>query len=381
MRGTFGRYWTPVAALRITLLTEIPAPFRIPLFNALAREPGVELNVLFLSRQDPKRPYPVYADEFRFGWRILNGLGVAPRGRWIVVNRGVLRAIRSSRPSMIVVGGWNQPAFWAAAIYARAARVPLVGWVESTARDERPYRWATELPKKLLARSCAAFLVPGRASADYLRSLGVEDNRIELAPNAVDTQVFGSAVMDARGDLDRLRSELGITGCTFLYVGRLDPEKGVDLLIEAMRSVAADLVVVGAGADGERLKQLAPANVRFVGRLERDTLVPWYAAADAFVLPSRSDQWGMVLSEAATAGLPLVSTDAPGAAHDLIEDGVNGFRVPTGDMHALTLALSRLAESPELRKVAGRRSAEIAARFTPEAWAGAVSSAGRRLVA
>ena len=381
MRGTIGRYWTPVAALRIALLTEIPAPFRIPLFNALAREPGVELNVLFLSRQDPRRPYPLYADEFRFGWRVLNGFGVAPRGRWMVFNRGVLRTLRQLRPSVIVIGGWNQPAFWLAATYARVTRVPLVVWVESTARDARPGRSATEVLKRLLVSWCAGFLVPGRASTDYLRSLGVAADRITLAPNAVDARVFGDAVAHARRDLERLRNELGVTDCTFLYVGRLDPEKGVDLLIEAMRSVAADLVVVGAGADAGRLKQLAPANVRFVGRLERDTLVPWYAAADAFVLPSRSDQWGMVLSEAATAGLPLVSTDAPGAAHDLIEDGVNGFRVPTGDVHALTLALSRLAESPELREVAGRRSAEIAARFTPKAWAAAVSSAGRRLVA
>lgn len=165
------------------------------------------------------------------------------------------------------------------------ARIPLVAWVESTARDERPGRFVTELPKKMLAHSCTAFLVPGRASADYVRSLGIEADCIERAPNAVDTHVFGDAVAQARRELDRLRNELGLTRCTFLCVGRLDPEKGVDLLIEAIHSVAADLVVVGAGADAERLKRLAPPNVRFVGRLERESLVPWYAASDAFVLP------------------------------------------------------------------------------------------------
>ena len=367
--------------VRLLLLTEIPAPFRIPLFNALAREPDIDLEVLFLSEQDPKRPYPVYADEFRFGWRILRGFGVVPKGRWIVFNRGVLRAVRRLHPAVIVIGGWNQPSFWVAAVYARLTRVPLVAWVESTARDERLGKFMTEIPKRILVHSCTAFLVPGRASADYVRSLGISADLIDRAPNAVDTRVFRDAVAEARRELEELRKRLDLTRCTFLYVGRLDPEKGVDLLIEAIRPVAADLVVVGIGADAERLKRLAPPNVRFVGRLERDTLVPWYAAADAFVLPSRSDQWGMVLNEAATAGLPLVSTDAPGAAHDLIEDGVNGFRVPAGDVGALTEALRRLAESPELRHEAGRRSEQIAAHFTPEAWAEAVSSVTRRLVA
>lgn len=89
----------------------------------------------------------------------------------------------------------------------------------------------------------------------------------------------------------------------------------------------------------------------------------------------------MVLNEATTAGLPLVSTDAPGAAHDLIEDGVNGFRVPADDVGALTDVLRRLAEDRELRQAAGQRWEEIATRFTPRGWAEAVSSATRQLVA
>jgi glycosyltransferase involved in cell wall biosynthesis len=166
-----------------------------------------------------------------------------------------------------------------------------------------------------------------------------------------------------------VRERLGLERCTFLYVGRLDPEKGLDVLLDAARSVEADVAIVGTGSEEARLKSGAPPNVRFVGRLERDELVPWYAAADAFVLPSLSDQWGMVLNEAATAGLPLVSTNAPGAAHDLVHDGDNGFRVAAGDSGALAAALERLAQDPALRDHAAGRSLEIAAGYTPEAWA------------
>jgi glycosyltransferase involved in cell wall biosynthesis len=87
----------------------------------------------------------------------------------------------------------------------------------------------------------------------------------------------------------------------------------------------------------------------------------------------------MVLNEAAAAGLPLVATEGAGAAHDLIEDGANGFRVPVDDEDALAAALRRLAEDEPLRLAAGARSRELVARFTPEAWADGVAGLARRL--
>jgi len=82
-----------------------------------------------------------------------------------------------------------------------------------------------------------------------------------------------------------------------------------------------------------------------------------------------------VLNEAALAGLPLVSTTAPGAGDELIEDGVNGFRVPPEDAGALRGAIVRLVEDETFRRAAGERSREIAGRFTPDAWADAVAKA------
>jgi glycosyltransferase involved in cell wall biosynthesis len=89
----------------------------------------------------------------------------------------------------------------------------------------------------------------------------------------------------------------------------------------------------------------------------------------------------MVLNEAAAAGLPLVSTEDAGAAHDLIEHGVNGFRVLSDDPKALADVLRRLAEDEAFRREAGGRSRELARRFTPEAWADGVADLALRSVA
>jgi glycosyltransferase involved in cell wall biosynthesis len=354
--------------VRIALLTEIPAPYRVPLFNALAARPDVELRVLFLARNDPRRSYRVHDDEHRFEALTLGGRELVARGRWIVLARGVPRRLRELRPDVVIVGGWNQPSFLLALAWGRLHRVPVLSWVESTARDARSGAAPLEWTKRRLVAAFAGFLVPGRASAEYLERLGVPPARIAIAPNSVDPAVFHDAVARAREG--RTPNER----CSFLYTGRLEPEKNVGALVEAVRRLDADLVVVGGGSEEARLRALAPENVHFAGRVDRDELVAHYAAADAYVLPSVSEQWGMTLNEAALAALPIVATDAAGAAYELVEDGVNGFRVPAGDLPALRAALERLAADPAFRERAGARSEELGLRLSPEAWAEAVAN-------
>jgi glycosyltransferase involved in cell wall biosynthesis len=337
---------------RVALLTEIPAPYRIPLFNALAER--VDLHVVFLAERNPLRPYALHLDEHRFRSEVLPGRDLTVGGRWLVLNRGVLRAVRDS--DVLLLGGWNQPAFWAALATPNPAHV----WVESTLTDSGS---ASGVLKRLFARRAAGFVVPGRAAEEYVRMLA-PSARVAIAPNAVDGPLFASGV--ARSDVD---------GVCILYVGRLAVEKGVDVLLRAARGLDATVVLAGSGPEEDALRAIAPKGTRFLGHVGRDDLPAWYATADVLVLPSRSEPWGMPLNEGAAAGLPLVSTDAVGAAHELIEDGVNGFRVRAGDVDALHAALEHLVGDAAFRRAAGERSRAIAARFTPEAWADAVARA------
>lgn len=345
---------------RVALLTEIPAPYRIPLFNALAER--VDLTVLFLRDRNPDRPYRLHEDELRFRRHTLRGIDVTIGRRWLVVNASVIGRLRHA--DALLLGGWNQPAFWEALAWARARGVPAHVWVESTGNDRRTGR--LETAKRRLLRIPAGFVVPGTASRDYLESLGVPAPRITIAPNAVDPSVFGTATRSRDDGPVRV-----------LAVGRLAPEKGLDTLVQATDGLPVEVVLAGTGPEEERLRRLGGERVRFLGQVDRDALPQVYADADILALPSTSDPWGMSLNEAALAGLPLVSTTAAGAAWELIEDGVNGFRVPPDDAAGLRAALGRLVEDAGFRRAAGARSREIAARFTPEGWADAVSAALR----
>lgn len=159
-----------------------------------------------------------------------------------------------------------------------------------------------------------------------------------------------------------------------LFVGRLVYYKGVDVLVEAMRDVDADLVIVGSGPLEERLR----ARTRELGTAERtvflptlphDELVAWYHAADVFCLPSvaRSEAFGLVQLEAQAAGTPVVSTRLSTGVPFVNRDGVTGLTVPPGDAAALGEAVRTLLADDELRARLGAQGRQrVLAEFTME---------------
>ncbi len=140
--------------VRVALLTEIISPYRIPVFNALARQKGIELHVVFLAETDPtQRRWLVYKDEIEFSYEVLP----AWRRRWgarhILLNRGLWQALQRFRPDSILCGGYNYPAFWEALTWAKFHSARFVAWIESTSRDQRNPSAPAAFIKQLFIRT------------------------------------------------------------------------------------------------------------------------------------------------------------------------------------------------------------------------------------
>ena len=166
---------------------------------------------------------------------------------------------------------------------------------------------------------------------------------------------------------------------SFICVAALCPRKGIDILLRAFERVlkrsdpgAVRLLLLGPELtpryrrDVERSALLSD-HVEFLGPVSADAVKQHIDEADVLVLASRFDGWGMVLNEAASLGLPLVATDSVGAAHHLIDTGVNGFRVPAGDVDAIANAMYSYVENPEAVKAHGMASLRVFERWTPRA--------------
>ena len=150
---------------------------------------------------------------------------------------------------------------------------------------------------------------------------------------------------------DGLRAALGMgSRYTFLHVGRLASEKRTEQVIDAYR-VASEMVprgvihmvVAGTGPREAELRAAAPAGVTFLGLLDRRSRLPdLYANCDAFVFASVTETLGLVVLEAMASGLPVVAVPA-GGVRDHLQDGRNGLACREGDVHAMALAMVRLA--------------------------------------
>jgi len=362
---------------RLTVITEIIAPYRVPVFNALARERGIDLHVIFLSETDPKlRLWPIYKDEINFSYEVLPSWRARIGRQTLLLNRGLGRALRNSHPDVVVCGGYNYPASWQALSWAKLHGVPFVAWIESTSREQRSSAFPIQLAKRFFVHACDAFLVPGKASAAYLQVLGAASRQIFVAANAVDTEFFAAGAARARLNPAATRSHFGLPSRFFLFVGRLIETKGVFDLVEAYGRLSPELrreiglVFVGDGHARDQISRQAakidPATILVLGFLQRDHLSQLYGLAEALVFPTHSDAWGLVVNEAMACRLPVITTDVAGCQLDLVHHAENGFVIPARDLTALTECMERLASDPGLREHMGRRSADLISQYSPQ---------------
>src|SRR5579884_1024478 len=328
---------------RLVVVTEIIAPYRIPVFNALAKLSDVDLHVIFLSETDTSlRQWSIYKEEIQFSYEVLPAWRVRLGGHNFLLNRGVGRALSKCGPDIVVCGGYSYIASWQALAWAKWRRTPFVLWTESTDRDQRRALFPVEFVKRSFIRACDGFLVPGKASLNYLVSLGAAADRVFVAPNAVDVARFTLAAERAKHDVEAIRANLKLPQRFFLFIGRLIPAKGIFDLCEAYSQLPEDLrrevglVYVGDGAARSELERrvttVTPGSIRVVRFTQRDDLANFYALAQALVLPTHSDTWGLVVNEAMACGLPIITTDVAGCADDLIIEDWNGRIVPVKDV-------------------------------------------------
>jgi 1,2-diacylglycerol 3-alpha-glucosyltransferase len=371
---------------RLVILTEIVSPYRIPLFNELAKHPDIDLHVIFLAETDPGlRQWQVYKEEIRFPHEILPSWRKRIGSYNVLFNRGVGRALKSASPNVILCGGYNYVASWQALSWARTHRTPFLLWSESNLRDLRSGHSLVEFLKNEFIRRCAGFIVPGQSACQYLQSRKVKDDRIFTAPNAVDNALFAAAAVEARRREAQFRAQCGLPDRYILFVGRLVEEKGIFDLLSAYAKLDTQLrrevglVFVGDGAWCERLQQqaksISPGVVKFPGFAQREHLGTYYALAEMMILPTYTDPWGLVVNEAMACGLPVIVSRVAGCAADLVKDQWNGLLISPGDIQALTAAIERLlADRRECARM-GANSLEHISHYSPAAWSEGIARA------
>lgn len=296
----------------------------------------------------------------------------------------VKRALSGFRPDVVHVQG-SDPIGVSVVKYARKNKIPVV-----TTEHNQPEVLTQSLAipgmmRKPVNNMLSSYFVKRQKKSDYITmptKLAIKnlfgDQNIGVPVEAVSNGVDLAAFKPGRAD-DAIydKYKLPRDAYILLYIGRVDPEKKVGLVMRAFadflyrcKSNKLDklsktlFVVVGDGVDRPRLEEEAKnigvtENVRFLGRVTGPDLAELYKVGDVFATASEIETQGIVLIEAAATGLPLVAVDA-GAVAEVCKNGENGFLIKPGDVASMAGAIYKLFSDRELRKKMSSKSIEIA---------------------
>lgn len=351
----------------------IPSPYMVERFNALADRGLFDFEAWFNDRIEADRSWEVNESSWRFRYRYLPTIRLfGRRQHWPLPLLG-------RRPD-VLVSLYAEPAFLAGWAIAKLRGAKTGFWTEVTYDRWTPRTRFREWLKCQIFPRVDAVVTVGDDGRRFAQKYGASDDHIFFAPHTIDVLHYQQGAKNtAATQRDRLRVELGLTGTTFIYVGRLWWGKGVNYLLEAFETVQREstapvsLLLVGDGPDEARLRQTCAErgirNVVFAGFRQKPDLPRYYALADVFVFPTLGDPYGLVVDEAMACSLPIISTSAAGEIRDRIEEGENGYIVPPEDSAALAGAMRTLAGDAALRERMGQVSAGKIQGHTPEKWA------------
>jgi glycosyltransferase involved in cell wall biosynthesis len=270
---------------------------------------------------------------------------------------------------------------------ARVSRRPFV-FTNHTLYDR--YAHYVPLPRGMVARGAVRWsarfadtadlvLTPSDFVARRLRAQGVR-RPIEVIPTGIDLQQFQP------GSRAAARRMLGLApdAPTLLYVGRLDREKNLGFLVDAVtrvRRAGLRLTLVGRGTQADALRRLAAARdledrIDFRGGVPPESLPAYYRAADAFVFASTTETQGLAVLEAMACGLPVVAVRASGI-EEIVTDGVSGLLVPE-DAEAFAAAVDQILADADLGAKLATGGRDAASAFGAAAVAARLEAAYRR---
>ncbi len=362
---------TDGSPLKVALVYIVCYRYRVPIFRRLTEHPDVNVKI-FVGSGIPGTK-TVNAEN-------LSGLDVeimptltkrmksTDREVGLLLNPTLPWRLWRYHPDVLLVQGGEPFNNLLMLLYATLFRKPIVWWSLGEIRGQkysrlgRMYRAVVQF----IERRATAYLGFSSVAIDYFLRMGYAPRRCFNLVNVVDTNHVQAEIEATREQVEPLREKLGLTGKrVILYVGAIMKTKKLDRLIRAFAMLPDPddelrLLVVGDGpfrAEAERIAAElgVAARTTFAGAVY-DGVAAYFQLAEVVVLPGMG---GLVVSEAMTHGLPVISSVGDGSEFDLIVAGYNGYSISENGDAELADAMRRCLESPEHARELGRRGRQM----------------------
>jgi glycosyltransferase involved in cell wall biosynthesis len=310
---------------RLAILTNVLAPYRVPIFRRLAQ--WYEVTVLYTGEEGNRGQWQRLdhsgegfrierSKGFTFAWTKRDG-AAALDTRYLHITPGLVLDLIRIRPQAIITNEMGFRSFMALA-YGSLFRRPIWVWWGGTRHTERGIGTLKRIFRRYLVARVRRWFSYGATSTEYLASLGVDPKHVVELQNCVPESRYREPVPPAFQVEPRP---------VLLYTGRLVPGKGVDLLLRAAARIQAEdrrfsILIVGDGPERQSLEATAEAlkmeNVHFRASCAPADMAAVYRSGDVLVFPTLDDVWGLVVNEALWSGIPALVSTYAGCSRELV---------------------------------------------------------------
>ncbi len=350
--------------IKVAILYRVIQHWRIPIFKRISDIDNVDLTVYYGA--DFEGTKVVSGSNFDFKTKKLKTIRITKKigsttGRQMPFCPSLFFHLIKDRPNVVIMeGASNFANAIQGFIYAKIFRKKVIWWGLGRLRNKYHEKSIKNSFLNFIERRCDAQLCYSSYAKEYYNNIGIPDEKIFVAVNVIDTDKIAKKT---NGELFKaVKNETH--PFTVLFVGALEPNKKVDMLIRAFgkfikKHADAKLDIVGKGSSSDGLEKLVDEehveNVIFHGQVI-EGLEQFYAKADVFVLPGLG---GLAISEAMAYGLPVIASVGDGCEVDLIKNGENGFRNPELGEDDIVDYLNQMYDNPELLETMKKKSLEI----------------------
>jgi glycosyltransferase involved in cell wall biosynthesis len=360
--------------MKLVVLTNILAPYRISLFEEMRRCVD-DFTVLLMAPHEENRLWRLSEPPFKT--ILLRGVHLKKRGETVSrhLNYGVVRTLYWLNPDVVLSGGFG-PANLSAWVYCKLFRKKYIGWGELSSQDAANDSSVRRTLRKIMTRHSDGAIASSKEAREVFIRYGAKEDRILNAPMPIDVAYFNKRTKVFRESESGLIRRASYPGPVLLSIGQLIRRKGyIEMfqIYEQVRARRPDVFLFIAGEGPERslyerfVKEKGFDRVRFLGYQQMEALPELFAVADLFVFHTLFDPFGAVLSEAMAAEVPVVSSIHAAATWEWVEEGVTGFRIDPKEAAASADTLLRVLErSPEERRAIGRRGYERVKECNPK---------------
>ena len=311
-------------AIRVAVVTNIPAPYRVPVYNLLADDSRLSFKAFYGSEREPDRKWDL--QQIAHPHVFLNSRVVRVGDRFIHIGSTISEELKQFDPEVVITTGYN-PIHLAAVFYCVARGRHHIAMTDGTVSSEQRLGLAHRAVRSIVIGRSSAGIAASNGSWRLLRSYGLPAEAIHFSPLCANMSVNWSCPAYRERDIDLLFSGRFVSAKNPGFV--LD--MGLKLATNLQRRVS--IVLLGSGPLENEIRERSATlsgslDILLPGHQSQDSLPGWFARARLFVFPTRWDPWGVVANEACHSATPTLCSTFAGAANELICDGRTGRVLP-----------------------------------------------------